>query len=100
MSFFDKFLEAGKVIGIIALVISVVALIMPGGAVLITFVGIPLIIFSRGEGALFGYVAGGLNIINVLFMSPLLYAGCIVTVLIYAGLQVAALFGLYKLENR
>ena len=45
-------------------------------------------------------VAGGLNIINVLFMSPLLYAGGVVTVLIYAGLQVAALFGLYKLENR
>ena len=43
MSFFDKFLEAGKVIGIIALVISIVALIIPGGAVLTTFVGIPLI---------------------------------------------------------
>ena len=99
MSFFDKFLGAGKVIGIIAMVISVLALIIPGGALLITIIGIPLIIFSRGEGAVFGYVAGGLNVINVLFLSPLLYTGGIEVVLIYAGLQAAALFGLYKLEN-
>ena len=100
LSIFDKFLGAWKVIGIIAMVISILALIAPGGALLITVVGIPLIIFSRGEGSLFGYVAGGLNLINVIFLSPLLWVGGGEAVFIYAALQVAALFGLYKLENR
>ena len=60
----------GKVLGILALVISGIACIFPGGALIATYVSAPLIIFSWKEGAIFGYIAGGLNIINILFLSP------------------------------
>ena len=56
---------AGKVIGIIALVLSIVAIILPGGALVASFVVAPLLVFAWKEGALFGYIAGGLNIINI-----------------------------------
>ena len=63
----DKF---GKVFGILALIISIIACVFPGGALIATFLGAPLIIFSWRDGAVFGYVAGGLNIINIIFLSP------------------------------
>lgn len=60
----------GKVLGILALVVSGIACVFPGGALIATFVSAPLIIFSWKDGAIFGYIAGGLNIINIIFLSP------------------------------
>ena len=60
----------GKVFGILALIISIVSVFFPGGALIATLLGAPLIIFSWKDGAIFGYVAGGLNIINIIFLSP------------------------------
>ena len=60
----------GKVLGILAIVVAGLSIFVPGGALLATFVGAPLIVFSWKDGAIFGYVAGGLNIINIIFLSP------------------------------
>lgn len=60
----------GKVFGILALIISIISVFFPGGALIATLLGAPLIIFSWKDGAIFGYVAGGLNIINIIFLSP------------------------------
>tara|TARA_B110000971_G_C20017914_1_gene504872 strand:+ start:1459 stop:1809 length:351 start_codon:yes stop_codon:yes gene_type:complete len=60
----------GKVLGILALVIAGISVFIPGGALLATILGAPLIVFSWKEGAIFGYIAGGLNIINISFLSP------------------------------
>ena len=56
----------GKVFGILALIISIISVFFPGGALIATLLGAPLIIFSWKDGAIFGYVAGGLNIINIM----------------------------------
>jgi len=63
----------GKVLGIIALVIAGISVFFPGGALLATFVGAPLIVFSWKDGAIFGYIAGGINIINIIFLSPTMW---------------------------
>ena len=60
----------GKVFGILALIVAGISCVFPGGALIATFVGAPLIVFSWKEGAIFGYIAGGLNIINIIFLSP------------------------------
>ena len=60
----------GKVLGIIAIVIAGISIFVPGGAFLASSVGALLIVFSWKDGAIFGYIAGGLNIINIIFLSP------------------------------
>jgi len=65
--FMNKF---GKVFGILAIIIAIISVFFPFGALIATLLGAPLIIFSWKDGAIFGYVAGGLNIINIIFLSP------------------------------
>ena len=60
----------GKVLGIIAIVVAGLSIFIPFGAWLASTVGALLIIFSWKDGAIFGYIAGGLNIINIIFLSP------------------------------
>jgi len=60
----------GKVLGILALIVAGISCVFPGGALIATFVGAPLIVFSWKKGAIFGYIAGGLNIVNIIFLSP------------------------------
>jgi hypothetical protein len=60
----------GKVLGILALIVAGISCVFPGGALVATFVGAPLIVFSWKKGAIFGYIAGGLNIVNIIFLSP------------------------------
>lgn len=60
----------GKVFGILALIIAVISVFFPGGALIATLLGAPLIILSWKDGSIFGFVAGGLNIINIIFLSP------------------------------
>ena len=102
---------AGKVIGIIALVLSIVAIILPGGALVASFVVAPLLVFAWKEGALFGYIAGGLNIINIIFLSPTMWIAAGVAEaagegggsglgLFYVGIQVVAMALLYFLNGR
>ena len=60
----------GKVLGIIAIVIAGLSIFIPFGAFLASTLGALLIVFAWKDGAIFGYIAGGLNIINVIFLSP------------------------------
>ncbi len=101
----------GKVVGILAIVIAGIAVIVPGGALLATFVGAPLIIFSWKDGALFGYIAGGLNIINIIFLSPTVWmamgiaeaagsGGAFGLGIFYVSIQVIAMGIMWYMTNR
>ena len=61
----------GKVFGILAVVVAGISFIIPViGVFLASFLGPILVALSLKDGAVLGYVAGGLNIINVAFLSP------------------------------
>ena len=61
----------GKIFGIIAVVVAGISFIIPViGIFLACFLGTILVALSLKDGAVLGYVAGGLNIINVAFLSP------------------------------
>tara|TARA_B100000795_G_C22699188_1_gene398914 strand:- start:195 stop:515 length:321 start_codon:yes stop_codon:yes gene_type:complete len=68
-----KIAKNGKVFGIIAVVVAGISFIIPViGIWLACFVGTILVALSLKDGAVLGYVAGGLNIINIAFASPTL----------------------------
>ena len=101
--FNKKLDEVGKAVGIVAMIVAILSLIMPGGIVLATFIGIPLILCSRNEGLLFAYVAIGLNLINVLFLSPVLWLAYELGsngIFFYILVHVASIYGIYKLGNK
>ena len=61
----------GKVFGILAVVVAGISFIIPViGVFLASFLGPILVALSLKDGAILGYVAGGLNIINIAFLSP------------------------------
>ena len=103
--------KTGKVIGILAVVIAGISCIVPGGALLATFVGAPLVAFSWRDGALFGYIAGGLNIINILFLSPTVWlamsmaeatdsGGAAFLGIFYVSIQVIAMLIMWFVTNK
>ena len=66
-----KIAKNGKVFGIIAVVVAGISFIIPVmGVFLACFLGSILVALSLKDGAMLGYIAGGLNIINVAFLSP------------------------------
>tara|TARA_B100000029_G_C17312495_1_gene864931 strand:- start:369 stop:692 length:324 start_codon:yes stop_codon:yes gene_type:complete len=66
-----KIAKNGKIFGIIAVIVAGISFIVPVmGVFLACFLGTLLVALSLKEGAVLGYVAGGLNIINVAFLSP------------------------------
>ncbi len=66
-----KIAKNGKVFGILALVVAGLSFIIPVfGILLACFLGSILVALSLKDGAMFGYIAGGLNIINIAFLSP------------------------------
>ena len=66
-----KIAKNGKVFGIIAVVVAGVSFIIPVfGVFLACFVGTPLVLLSLKDGLILGYVAGGLNVLNIAFLSP------------------------------
>ena len=61
----------GKIFGIIAVVVAGVSFIIPiFGIFSACFLGTILVALSLKDGAILGYVAGVLNVINVAFASP------------------------------
>ena len=87
--------KVGFVIGIIGLVFSGIFIFVPGGALFATFLGAPLVALSFDIGAIMGWIAGGLNIANILFFSPLMWAatgfGGIGVPIFYTCIQVIAM---------
>ncbi len=68
-----KIAKNGKVFGILAVVVAGISFIVPViGVYLAAFVGTGLVLLSLKDGVILGYVAGGLNIINISFLSPTL----------------------------
>ena len=66
-----KIAKNGKVFGILAIVVAGLSFIIPiYGVLLACFVGTPLVVLSLKDGVILGYVGGGLNIINIAFLSP------------------------------
>ena len=66
-----KIAKNGKIFGIIAVVVAGISFIIPVmGVFLACFLGSILVALSLKEGAMLGYIAGGLNIINIAFLSP------------------------------
>lgn len=67
----NKIAKNGKIFGIIAIVVAGISFIVPViGVFLACFLGSALVALSLKEGAMLGYIAGGLNIINIAFLSP------------------------------
>ena len=60
-----KIAKNGKIFGIIAVVVAGISFVIPViGVFLACFLGTILVALSLKDGAILGYVAGGLNIIN------------------------------------
>ena len=67
----NKIAKNGKVFGVIALVVAGISFIIPiYGIFLACFLGSLLVALSLKDGAMLGYIAGGLNVINIAFLSP------------------------------
>ena len=101
----------GKVLGILAVVFAGLGVIIPGGSLLAAFIVPVMIIFAWDEGATMGYVAGGLNMINLAFLSPLMWmaAGSVEQqsegsgaslMFFYLSIQVIAMALLYYLNSK
>ena len=94
----------GKIFGIIAVVVAGISFIIPViGVFLACFLGTILVALSLKDGAVLGYVAGGLNIINIAFVSPSLViasaAGGVSVYFIYLGFAVLGPVLLYVLNR-
>jgi len=63
-----------KALGIIAMIFAVIAIFVPIVGPYLTIVVALFAAFSAGPGLTFGAVAIGINIINVIFLSPSLWA--------------------------
>ena len=61
-----------SILGIICIIVAGVACIIPGGALIATFIGTPLIIFSWRRPIL-ALLSGLINIINLIFLSPTMW---------------------------
>ncbi len=62
-----------KVLGIISMIFAIVAIFVPIVGAYLTIVCGLLAAFSAGEGITFGLVAIGINILNIIFLSPSLW---------------------------
>lgn len=62
-----------KALGIIAMIFAVVAIFVPLVGPYLTIIGALLAAFAAGPGITFGAVAIGINILNVVFLSPSLW---------------------------
>ena len=96
----------GKVFGIIAVVVAGISFIIPVfGIFLACFLGSILVVLSLKDGATLGYVAGGLNIINVAFLSPSLAIASSVDgntslYFFYVGCAIMGPVGLFLLNKK
>jgi hypothetical protein len=61
-----------NLLGIISIIVAGVACIIPGGALIATIIGAPLIIFSWRRPIL-ALLSGLINIINLIFLSPTMW---------------------------
>jgi len=61
-----------SILGIISIIVSGVACIIPGGALIATIIGAPLVIFSWNRPIL-ALLSGLINIINLIFLSPTMW---------------------------
>ena len=101
-----KIAKNGKVFGILAIVLAGLCFIIPVyGVILACFVGTPLVLMSLKDGLMFGYIAGGLNVINIAFLSPSLAiasatSGTSATYFFYLALAIAGPAGLYFLNKK
>ena len=101
----NKIAKNGKVFGIIAVVVAGISFIIPVyGIWLACFLGTILVALSLKDGAVLGYVAGGLNIINIAFLSPTLMlasgvSGGVSLYFIYVGFAVLGPVLLYVLNR-
>ena len=103
-----KIAKNGKIFSIIAVVVAGISFIVPViGVFLACFLGTILVALSLKDGAVLGYVAGGLNIINVAFLSPSVMLASMdgnqSVYYFYVGCAVAGpvlLFFLNKLANK
>ena len=59
-------------LGIISIIVAGVACIIPGGALIATIIGAPLIIFSCRRPIL-ALLSGLINIVNLIFLSPTMW---------------------------
>ena len=101
----NKIAKNGKVFGIIAVVVAGISFIIPViGIFLACFLGTLLVALSLKDGAVLGYVAGGLNIINVAFLSPSLAIassdGNTSVYFFYVGCAVMGPVGLFLLNKK
>ena len=62
-----------KALGIIAMIFAIIAIFIPVAGPYLTIVCALLAAFSAGPGITFGAVAIGVNILNVVFLSPSLW---------------------------
>lgn len=87
--------KAGFVIGIVGLVFAGLFIFVPAGAIFATFLGAPLVALSVDRGAIMGWVAGGLNIANIIFFSPAMWIatgiGGVGVPIFYVAIQVIAM---------
>ena len=101
-----KISKNGKVFGILAIVLAGLSFIIPVyGVILACFVGTPLGLMSLKDGLMFGYIAGGLNVINIAFLSPSLAlasaaSGGSGTYFFYLALAIAGPAGLHFLNKK
>tara|TARA_B100001248_G_scaffold255030_1_gene234257 strand:+ start:1183 stop:1500 length:318 start_codon:yes stop_codon:yes gene_type:complete len=101
-----KIAKNGKVFGILAIVVAGLSFIIPVfGIFLACFVGTPLVVLSLKDGLILGYVAGGLNVINIAFLSPSLAiasagAGTSGVYFFYLACVVIGPVGLYFLNKK
>jgi hypothetical protein len=61
-----------SILGIISIIVAGVTCIIPGGALIATIIGAPLIIFSWRRPIL-ALLSGLINIINLIFLSPTMW---------------------------
>jgi hypothetical protein len=62
--------KAGFIISIVAVSLAGLFIFFPAGAYFATIIGAPLDALSVDRGVVMGWIAGGLNIANILFFSP------------------------------
>jgi hypothetical protein len=62
-----------KALGIIAMVVAIVSIFVPIVGVYLTLLAAALAAFAAGEGFVFALVAIGVNVVSLLFLSPMLW---------------------------
>ena len=101
-----KIAKNGKIFGILAIVFAGLAFFIPiFGIIIAGFVVTPLVLLSLKDGLIFGYIAGGLNVINIAFLSPSLEiasatSGGSGAYFFYLALAIAGPAGLHFLNKK